>query len=384
MNIKKIIASLLAVSVTGVCIPAIRPISSNLFINASALKNYTDTTYGDFDIRKYEDHTEIKKYNGTTAVVKIPSEIEGLIVTAIRPRAFEGNETITSVTIPDTVTNIGEYSFVLCSKLKTINIPKSVTDIGQSAFSGTAWWYDHTKDEKKNKISIIVNNIFVDAGSCTNVVIPDSVVKIAPGAFSGRDTVTSVTIPATLKSIDSKAFSFCRNVKEIIIPNSVKKIDRLAFDNCSNLQSITILNPNCEIYDSSSTICNKNEYDSESKKWVDKYAGMIKGYSGSTAELYAKKYGYTFKAMKPNFLSGDVTMDGMITGSDATCALQAYTLLSSGKDHGLTDIQFKAADVTGDGIITGSDATIILNYYTYLSSVKTGENPLSIEEWMKK
>ena len=77
-------------------------------------------------------------------------------------------------------------------------------------------------------------------------------------------------------------------------------------------------------------------------------------------------------------------MDGIITGSDATWALQAYTLLSSDKDHGLTEAQFKAADVTGDGIITGSDATIILNYYTYLSSVNADENPLSIEEWMKK
>ncbi len=384
MNTKKVVASLLAIAVTGICIPAIKPISSNLFITTNALKSYTDTTYGDFDIRNYNDHTEIKKYNGTAAVVEIPSEIEGLVVTAIRPRAFEKNETITSVTIPDTVTSIGEYSFVLCSKLKTINIPESVTDIGQSAFSGTAWWYDHAKDENKKKISIIVNNIFIDAGACTNVVIPDSVVKIAPGAFSGRDTVTSVTIPATLKNIDSKAFSFCRNVKEIIIPNSVKKIDRLAFDNCSNLQSITILNPNCEIYDSSGTICNKNEYDSESKKYVDKYAGIIKGYSGSTAEIYAKKYGYTFKAMKSNFLLGDVTLDGIINGSDATFALQAYTLVNSGLDDGLTDLQFNVADVTGDGILTGSDATIILNYYTYLSSLTAGEKTLSLEEWMKK
>lgn len=69
-----------------------------------------------------------------------------------------------------------------------------------------------------------------------------------------------------------------------------------------------------------------------------------------------------------SFLLGDVSMDGIITVSDATLVLSAYTKISSGLECDLTEAQFAAADVNGDGIITGSDATMLLNYATKLSS----------------
>ena len=84
----------------------------------------------------------------------------------------------------------------------------------------------------------------------------------------------------------------------------------------------------------------------------------------------------------PDFLLGDVTLDGIINGSDATITLNAYTIINSGKSSPLNETQMKAADVDKDGIITGSDATLILRYYTMLSSV-TDVTPPSLEEWMK-
>lgn len=72
-------------------------------------------------------------------------------------------------------------------------------------------------------------------------------------------------------------------------------------------------------------------------------------------------------------LLGDVTGDGIISPSDATYALIAYTNISSGMDSGLTETQIAAADVNGDGTITGSDATSILNYASQLSSGITPE-----------
>lgn len=65
---------------------------------------------------------------------------------------------------------------------------------------------------------------------------------------------------------------------------------------------------------------------------------------------------------------GDVTADGIITPSDATYALIAYTQISSGFDSELTASQEAAVDVDGDGKITGSDATRILIYATELSA----------------
>ncbi len=89
--------------------------------------------------------------------------------------------------------------------------------------------------------------------------------------------------------------------------------------------------------------------------------------SGGVAGNYINHKDYTLHL---GLMQGDVTCDGIITGSDATTVLVEYTLLSSSDSPILTfsTYQNHAADVTHDGIITGSDATKILQYYTLLSS----------------
>lgn len=69
-----------------------------------------------------------------------------------------------------------------------------------------------------------------------------------------------------------------------------------------------------------------------------------------------------------DLLKGDVNFDGMITASDATMVLNEYTLISSGKNGNLTEIQRMYADADSDGIISGNDATMILQYATLLAS----------------
>lgn len=413
MKIKRFIASLLSITLIGLSMPVFSSIAE-IPVTAN-----TDEIYGDFQITKFDDHVEISKYTGDASNVTIPSEIDGLPVTSIGDEAFISCYSIesiiipdsvtsicteafsncrylTSITIPDSVTNIDSFAFVSCTKLESIIIPDSVTSIGHgtfynchnlisvtipdsvtsiegNAFGNTQWIIN----KRKENPLVIVNGLLIDGQICSgDVVIPDTVTDICNFAFRDCSRITSITIPDSVKNIGNLSFAYCTALTSITIPDSVKNIGYGAFRLCEKLKSITILSLECSISEDSETFSDSYDYDSE----TDVYTGVFNCYADSTAETYAQKHGFDLEIIP--FTPGDVTMDGIITGSDATWALQAYTLLSSGKDHGLTDIQFKAADVTGDGIITGSDATIILNYYTYLSSVKADEKTLSLEEWM--
>ena len=127
--------------------------------------------------------------------------------------AFSGCESLTSVTIPNSVTSIGEYAFSGCTGLTSITIPNSVTSIGE--------------------------NTFAYCESLTSVTIPNSVTSIGGDAFQSCKRLTSITIPNSVTSIGKNAFIYS-GLTSITIPNSVTSIGKNAFYECSSLTSVTI------------------------------------------------------------------------------------------------------------------------------------------------
>ena len=123
-------------------------------------------------------------------------------------------KTLKSVTIGNSVTEIGGSAFAGCSGLASITIPNSVTSIGDDAFSGCS--------------------------GLTSITIPNSVTSISQSAFSGCSGLTSITIPYSVTSIGGSAFSGCSGLTSITIPNSVTSIDRGAFDGCFGIKELTL------------------------------------------------------------------------------------------------------------------------------------------------
>ena len=166
-----------------------------------------------------EDGSSYTVYEIGTCIetdVVIPATYDDKPVTVIGEKAFKGCESLTSITIPNSVTSIGDYAFYSCESLTSITIPNSVTSIGSYAFD-------------------CCRNL-------TSLTIPDSVISIGDGAFYYCDGLTSITIPSSITSIGDYAFYFCKSLTSITIPDSVTTIGEYAFTTCNNVTNLVIGN----------------------------------------------------------------------------------------------------------------------------------------------
>ena len=163
----------------------------------------------------------------------------------------------TSITIEDGTPSIASFAFLGCSGLTSVTIPNSVTDIGKSAFSGTAW-YNNQPDGLvyAGKVAYQYKGTMPDN---TSITIEDGTTSITGGAFSNCTKLISVTIPNSVTSIGQSAFNKCSGLTSVTIPNSVTLIGVNVFNNCTNLTSVTIGNSVTKIGDYAFNNCNLTE-----------------------------------------------------------------------------------------------------------------------------
>ena len=167
-------------------------------------------------------------------------------VISIGDQAFRYCTSLTSITIPSSVTSIGMHAFDRCESLTSITIPSSVTSIGDQAFNYCTSLEsikvdsDNTVYEDRNSNAIIrkLNNTLLVG--CKNTTIPDSVTSIGGYAFYGCTGLTSITIPSSVTSIEDMAFIYCTSLTSITIPSSVTSIGDQAFNYCTSLESIKV------------------------------------------------------------------------------------------------------------------------------------------------
>ena len=176
-------------------------------------------------------------------------------VTLIHSYSF-GGSLITSITIPNANTigsyafvssnlktaiisgNIGERAFDMCEQLTSVVLSNCV-QIEISAFSGCLRLTNITIP---NSVTSIGDYAFSECSSLTSITIPNSVTSFRAGTFRGCTSLTSITIPSSSTSIKVHTFLDCTSLENVTIPNNVTSIDSAAFCNCSNLTNITIPN----------------------------------------------------------------------------------------------------------------------------------------------
>ena len=117
-----------------------------------------------------------------------------------------------SVSLPDSVTTIGEDAFYDCWNLTNINIPSNVTSIGDSAFS---WCTSLTSVDIPGSVTSIGKYAFCHCEKLANVVIPEGVMKINAYCFTSCSSLESITIPQSVINVDEDAFYGCSALKNV-------------------------------------------------------------------------------------------------------------------------------------------------------------------------
>lgn len=218
----------------------------------------------------YEGRAVITKYTGTEEKLDIPGYLGGANVGEIAENAFEDCKTLKKVTIPGTVTSIGNFAFAGCTNLTDVEIPAYVKFIGELAFfaldeQGDAYWpiegltihgYNHSAakeyaeennfafDNKDNKDWDKIYDYAI--GENGNVIIlrykakaPDVLVPgwiygrrvtaIYDAAFKNCTELETVGIPESVMYIGDEAFYGCKNLTFVSIPKSVQYVGDLSF-----------------------------------------------------------------------------------------------------------------------------------------------------------
>lgn len=275
---------------------------------------------------------------------------------------------IKSVSLPDSLKEIGSMAFCNLEELESIDIPDSVETIGSSAFSDC---YKLSKANLPKSLKEISCNLFRNT-AIEEIEIPESV-KIIGGLAFCETRITKVVIPSTVEEVGDYVFNECHHLEEIfydapelknyisqgtpvnkvVLGENVRKVNRSVFWFCDQLSSITFLNPDCEIDDRMiscwigptgsspetttvvESITEPEAADDQTDEGLHKkdvkiltsfpagFTGYlddsnyksrvtIRGFKGSTAEQFADKNGYYFSEIDENIVNEtSIKVDGM-------------------------------------------------------------------------
>ena len=152
---------------------------------------------------------QITRFTFAPSVVTVPSHL------------CQGMTSLSSVSLPDNITKIGDYAFERCSAMQSILFPIKLKTIGSGAFSACT--------------------------SLTSVRLPNTVTTCGSGAFEGCTQLRSFTLSNRMTSISSKMFKGCSSLLSIELPASISNIGSEALANCNSLTTIHCSNCACEM-----------------------------------------------------------------------------------------------------------------------------------------
>ena len=247
-------------------------------------------------------------------------------VTSIGGRAFEDCSSLTSVTFGNSskLTSIGWSAFYDCNSLTSITIPDSVTSIGQQAFNNTAYYNDESNWE--NDVLYIGNHLIMARSTRSGTYsIKIGTKTIADSAFRGWSGWTSITIPSSVTSIGERAFEDCSSLTSVTfgVNSRLTSIGDYAFYGCSGLTSIMIPDSVISIGSSAFEDCSSLTSITIPNSVISIENMAFYGCSGLTSVTFANPNGWWYAS------SSSATSGTSISSFDLSDPSTAATYLTS-------------------------------------------------------
>lgn len=200
------------------------------------ISSHIDESAGEFEYVAYKDGIELTRYNGNASSVSVPEKIDGKQVLRLGNSVFENCKWLTTVTLPNGLTSIGNKTF-RSTTLTHIVFPNSIEEIGEEAFAYSAI----TEMVFPPSIKVLPKSVCANCKKLKTVIIMGAV-EIGEYAFSFCDAITRLVLPETVVNIKNAAFSCCHALDNIVLPASLQSI--YGDFSCSLRGSVVVLNDN--------------------------------------------------------------------------------------------------------------------------------------------
>lgn len=147
-------------------------------------------------------------------IIEVPSTYQGENVVAIADGAFQDEESLVTVVIPDSVQRIGDNAFNSCGKLETVTFGRGVSAFGESAFQ--------------------------DCTEIKEIVLPESLEEIGASAFKGCKSLKELKVPDNVKTVGDTAFVGCEKLESVEMGDSLEWLGLQAFAGNENILTVSI------------------------------------------------------------------------------------------------------------------------------------------------
>lgn len=279
----------------------------------------------------------------------VPSYYMDYKITGIDNYAFENNNTMMTIALPNTIKSINDYAFRNCKSLKYITVPETVTYLGKGFCSGCS--------------------------SLEKVKIIPAVEKVPDSAFEGCVMLDEVELNSSVHTIGQSAFRGCSSFSDSAIFENVTSVERIAFYQ-SGLGNADISEGLTSIYDYTFAGCaNLNRVNvPKSVSFIDRLA--FSGSNNLTLGVWYDSYAYHYAiensinyTLLDGVKLGDVNGDGYVNINDVTQIQRHLAEMEQ-----LEGIYLHAAEANQDGTLNISDATTLQRYIAgYESPALIGE-----------